>query len=140
MSAAAADLLSFADGRRFGTILADPPWRFQNKTGKVAPEHRRLSRYGTMSFEEIEALPVPNVAASISHLYLWCPNALLPQGLSVLQAWGLLTNPISSGIRSERMAVVTVAGSASTSAMSPSWYSLVRAAKMLGPARLGGAR
>lgn len=88
MSAAAADLLAFAGGRRFGTILADPPWRFQNKTGKVAPEHRRLSRYGTMSFEEIEALPVPEIAASVCHLYLWCPNALLPQGLSVLSAWG----------------------------------------------------
>jgi N6-adenosine-specific RNA methylase IME4 len=88
MSAAAADLLSFADGRRFGTILADPPWRFQNKTGKVAPEHRRLSRYGTMSFEEIEGLPIPDIAAPVCHLYLWCPNALLPQGISALQAWG----------------------------------------------------
>jgi len=88
MSTATADLLSFASGRQFRTILADPPWRFQNKTGKVAPEHRRLSRYGTMSFEEIEALPVPEIAAPVCHLYLWCPNALLPQGLSVLQAWG----------------------------------------------------
>jgi len=40
------DLVSFAAGRRFATILADPPWQFANKTGKVAPEHRRLSRYG----------------------------------------------------------------------------------------------
>lgn len=85
---AAANLRSFAAGRHFGTILADPPWRFQNKTGKVAPEHRRLSRYGTMSFDEIEALPVPDIAAPVCHLYLWCPNALLPQGLSVMQAWG----------------------------------------------------
>lgn len=84
----AADLLTFAGGRQFGTILADPPWRFQNKTGKVAPEHHRLSRYGTLSFDEIEALPVAELAAPISHLYLWCPNALLPQGLSVLKAWG----------------------------------------------------
>jgi N6-adenosine-specific RNA methylase IME4 len=74
--------------RTFGTILADPPWRFQNKTGKIAPEHRRLSRYGTLSFEEIEALPISDIAAPVSHLYLWCPNALLPQGLSVLQSWG----------------------------------------------------
>ena len=88
MSAAGADLLQFVGDRRFGTILADPPWRFQNKTGKVAPEHRRLSRYATLSFEEIEQLPVPDIAAPVSHLYLWCPNALLPQGLSVLQAWG----------------------------------------------------
>ena len=33
------DLIRFANGRHFGTILADPPWQFTNKTGKVAPEH-----------------------------------------------------------------------------------------------------
>lgn len=84
----AADLLHTVAKRQFRTILADPPWRFQNKTGKVAPEHRRLSRYGTLSLEEIAALPVQHIAAPVSHLYLWCPNALLPQGLSVLEAWG----------------------------------------------------
>lgn len=75
-------------GRHFATILADPPWRFQNRTGKVAPEHRRLSRYGTMDLSEIMALPVNEVTASTSHLYLWVPNALLPEGLAVMKAWG----------------------------------------------------
>lgn len=88
MTQAAADLLAFAGDRQFGTILADPPWRFQNKTGKVAPEHRRLSRYGTMSFEEIDSLPVSQLAAPVCHLYLWCPNALLPWGLRAMDAWG----------------------------------------------------
>lgn len=72
----------------FGTILADPPWRFTNRTGKVAPEHRRLSRYDTMTLADICALPVADAAASASHLYLWCPNALLREGLEVLAAWG----------------------------------------------------
>lgn len=81
-------LLKQTNGMRYGAILADPPWQFQNKTGKVAPEHRRLNRYSTMTLEEIKALPVPQVAAPTSHLYLWCPNALLPLGLSVLEAWG----------------------------------------------------
>lgn len=84
----AADLLQTVGKRQFGTILADPPWRFENKTGKVAPEHRRLSRYGTLSFEEIAALPVKHITVPVAHLYLWCPNALLPQGLAVLDAWG----------------------------------------------------
>jgi N6-adenosine-specific RNA methylase IME4/predicted CoA-binding protein/GNAT superfamily N-acetyltransferase len=70
------------------TILADPPWRFQNRTGKVAPEHRRLDRYDTMTTEAICALPVTDVVADAAHLYLWVPNALLPEGLSVLHAWG----------------------------------------------------
>ena len=72
----------------FQTILADPPWRFQNRTGKMAPEHKRLRRYETMSLEEICAMPVATHAAEQSHLYLWTPNALLPWGLEVLKAWG----------------------------------------------------
>ena len=72
----------------FSTILADPPWRFQNRTGKVAPEHRRLRRYRTMTLGEICEMPVAAHADIPAHLYLWVPNALLPQGLQVMQAWG----------------------------------------------------
>jgi len=75
---------------RYKTILADPPWRFQNRTGKVAPEHVRLRRYETMSIEEICALPVAAYADDPAHLYLWVPNALLPWGLRVMEAWGFL--------------------------------------------------
>ena len=85
---ATADLLATAAGRRFATIMADPPWRFQNSTGKVAPEHRRLNRYGTMTLDDIKALPLRQVAAETCHLYLWVPNALLPEGLAVMAAWG----------------------------------------------------
>ena len=73
---------------QYGTILIDPPWRFTNRTGKMAPEHRRLHRYPTMSFEEIAALPVGKIAAEKSHLYLWCPNALLSEALGIMKAWG----------------------------------------------------
>lgn len=82
------DLRKFVNGRRFGAILADPPWQFQNRTGKVAPEHRRLSRYSTMTLEQIQALPVVHAAAPVAHLYLWVPNALLPDGLRVMESWG----------------------------------------------------
>jgi N6-adenosine-specific RNA methylase IME4 len=75
-------------GRQFATILADPPWQFVNRTGKVAPEHRRLARYGTLALPEICALPVAECLAPMAHLYLWVPNALLPEGLQVLAAWG----------------------------------------------------
>lgn len=73
---------------KFGTILADPPWRFENRTGKIAPEHKRLSRYATMTLDEICALRVADLAADPAHLYLWVPNALLPDGLCVMKAWG----------------------------------------------------
>jgi N6-adenosine-specific RNA methylase IME4 len=73
---------------KFGTILLDPPWRFINRTGKVAPEHRRLSRYNTMSLEELEQLPIGELGQNQSHIYLWCPNALLAEGLHSLKTWG----------------------------------------------------
>src|SRR5689334_22023035 len=88
MSSAASDLLDLVGQRRFATILADPPWQFVNRTGKMAPEHRRLSRYGTMNLEEIMTLPVGSIVAPTAHLYLWVPNALLPDGLAVMKAWG----------------------------------------------------
>lgn len=88
MRSAGQDLQRFARNPSFGTILADPPWQFTNKTGKVAPEHKRLARYGTMKLDEILALPVADLAAPTAHLYLWCPNALLPEGLAVMKGWG----------------------------------------------------
>ena len=72
----------------YSTILVDPPWRFLNRTGKVAPEHRRLHRYQTMSFEEIGKLPVAKYAREKAHLYMWCPNALLPEALGIMKEWG----------------------------------------------------
>ena len=75
-------------GQKFSTVLADPPWQFANRTGKIAPEHRRLSRYGTMTLDEICALPVAQALHDTAHLYLWVPNALLPEGLAVMKAWG----------------------------------------------------
>ncbi|MDT8071035.1 MAG: MT-A70 family methyltransferase [Terriglobia bacterium] len=85
---AADDLNRFLAGRKFGTILVDPPWQFQNRTGKIAPEHKRLSRYATLTFDEIKTLPVMEAADEVCHLYLWVPNALLPWGIEVLNAWG----------------------------------------------------
>lgn len=73
---------------KFRTILADPPWQFQNRTGKMAPEHKRLARYSTMKLPEIMALPVDMISDTKAHLYLWVPNALLPEGLAVMKAWG----------------------------------------------------
>jgi N6-adenosine-specific RNA methylase IME4 len=72
----------------FKTILVDPPWRFTNRTGKIAPEHRRLMRYETLSFQEIAEIPVATYAADTAHLYLWTPNALLPEALKIMAAWG----------------------------------------------------
>ena len=82
------DFAQFARGRKFSTILADPPWQFSNRTGKMAPEHKRLSRYSTLDLEQILMLPVSEVTIEPAHLYLWTPNALLAEGLKVMAAWG----------------------------------------------------
>jgi N6-adenosine-specific RNA methylase IME4 len=82
------DLLTFCGRQRFRTIYCDPPWRFQNRTGKVAPEHKRLNRYATMTLDDIISLPVGEIADETAHLYLWVPNALLPEGLQVMASWG----------------------------------------------------
>ena len=82
------DLLQATGKHKFATVLADPPWQFQNRTGKMAPEHKRLSRYSTMSLEEIRNLPVEAICEDTAHLYLWVPNALLAEGMQVLESWG----------------------------------------------------
>ena len=95
----------FTQGKKYNTIYADPPWQFQNRTGKVAPEHKRLSRYSTMTVPEICRLPVAEAADEKSHLYLWVPNALLPEGLEVMRAWGFSykTNIIWEKVRKDGM-------------------------------------
>jgi N6-adenosine-specific RNA methylase IME4 len=84
----AQDFAKNVKDKSYGAILADPPWRFQNRTGKMAPEHKRLSRYTTLSMQEIKEIPVWLVAGQNSHLYLWVPNALIKEGLQVMESWG----------------------------------------------------
>jgi N6-adenosine-specific RNA methylase IME4 len=81
-------LRSFARGWKYETLLADPPWRFENRTGKMAPEHRRLARYDTMTLDDIATMPVSHTVDNGAHLYLWVPNALIAEGLHVMRAWG----------------------------------------------------
>ena len=102
-SDATSSLSAFVGQQQFSTVLADPPWRFTNRTGKMAPEHRRLSRYGTLGVDEIAALPVGPLVRDAAHLYLWVPNALLPDGLRVMEAWGFTykTNIVWRKIRKD---------------------------------------
>ncbi len=81
-------LRDYTAGKKYNTIYADPPWQFQNRTGKVAPEHKRLNRYETMPVTDIKAMSVSEISGEKAHLYLWVPNAMLPDGLAVMDAWG----------------------------------------------------
>jgi N6-adenosine-specific RNA methylase IME4 len=103
MSFAHRDFLQGFAGKKFGCIVADPPWQFQNRTGKVAPEHKRLARYSTMSLAEISSLPIKEILKPTAHLYLWVPNALLLEGLRVMDAWGFVykTNIVWQKVRKD---------------------------------------
>ncbi len=97
------DLLKSVGSKKFATVLADPPWQFQNRTGKMAPEHKRLQRYPTLSLQEIKDLPVEAIVEDTAHLYLWVPNALVAEGLQVMEHWGFTykTNLIWYKIRKD---------------------------------------
>jgi len=100
---AAKNFVKFTGQKKFKTILADPPWQFANRTGKMAPEHKRLNRYSTLPLKEICEIPVQDVSDDTAHLYLWVPNALLPYGLEVMKSWGFTykTNIIWHKIRQD---------------------------------------
>jgi N6-adenosine-specific RNA methylase IME4 len=75
------------DGRPYGVVLADPPWHFRVRSPKG--EGRSASRhYGVMSLDHIKALPVTDLAAADSALFMWVIDSMLPEALSVIHAWG----------------------------------------------------
>ncbi len=76
------DFLKACGNVGYSTILADPPWQFQNRTGKMAPEHHRLNRYSMMSLDDVKSFPVSSAAQANAHLYLWVPSALLREATS----------------------------------------------------------
>jgi N6-adenosine-specific RNA methylase IME4 len=71
-------------GHRWGTIYADPPWRYDNQATRSATRHH----YDTLSIEELCALPVKDIAAPNAHLHLWVTNAFLFDSAKLFEAWG----------------------------------------------------
>ena len=73
---------------QYKTIYADPPWRFENRTVRGAPEEKICVRYKTLTTEEVKNLNVAQFSADSSHLYLWTPVSMMQEGLEVMQSWG----------------------------------------------------
>lgn len=69
----------------FGLVYADPPWKYSFSKSR---SRRVENHYETMSLQEIKDLPVKDIAAVNSVLYLWATAPKLPQALEVLSAWG----------------------------------------------------
>jgi N6-adenosine-specific RNA methylase IME4 len=76
----------------YGTIVADPPWRIERSFGGANWRNGERDRpqldYGTMSLDEIKALPVGDIAAANAHVYVWTVTAYLHDTADVLKAWG----------------------------------------------------
>lgn len=77
----------------FRLIVADPPWRYSYSTRTSELDGTgwhgaQFKHYPTMTFAEIEALPVRDIAADNAVCALWIVNPLLPKCLKVLDAWG----------------------------------------------------
>ena len=86
------------------------------------------------------ALPIEQIAAPTAHLYLWCPNALLPDGVAVMDAWGFTYKSNIVWHKVRKTAGRTGAASASTSATSPSSSCSAYAAGMPAPSRPADGR
>ena len=69
---------------KYNVIYADPPWRYAQKGLQGAAERH----YPTMGIEELCALPVADLAAPDSVLFLWATFPQLPEALRLIKAWG----------------------------------------------------
>lgn len=74
-----------ASGQKFGTIYADPPWRYNNQGTRAATDNHYD---GDMSIDEICAMPIGELAADKCHLHLWTTNAFLFECPKIFDAWG----------------------------------------------------
>lgn len=68
----------------YSIIYADPPWRYTAKKVQGAAE----KHYPTMSIDELCALPVAEIAAPDSALFMWATFPQLPEALRLIKAWG----------------------------------------------------
>lgn len=73
--------------KKYGIIYADPPWHYRVYSKKGAGRSAE-SHYPTMTIEEIQALPVSELADKDCALFMWITFPLLKESLSVLSAWG----------------------------------------------------
>jgi len=71
-------------GEKFGTIYADPPWKYLNQATRSSTDNH----YDTMTVDDIAALPVNQLVADKAHLHLWTTNAFLFECPKILEAWG----------------------------------------------------
>ncbi len=78
------DAVASGEQRPFGCIYADPPWKY----GNSATRGNAHQHYPLMPTDDIVALPVGQLAAPRSHLWLWTTTTFRQDAVRVLEAWG----------------------------------------------------
>ena len=73
--------------RRYGVIYADPPWSFRNWSAKGTGRNA-VSHYDCLDLDSVAALPIADLAADNSALFLWAVDPLLPRAIDLMRAWG----------------------------------------------------
>lgn len=74
---------------KYRCIVIDPPWPMKKIEREERPNQGIELDYPTMSLEEIEALPIPDLSDEEGcHLYLWVTQKFLPAGLQLVEKWG----------------------------------------------------
>jgi N6-adenosine-specific RNA methylase IME4 len=79
--------MTFSKHRKYGAIYADPPWHFRNWSAKGTGRNA-ISHYDCLDFEALSTLPVRELAADDSVLFLWAVDPLLPRAFDLIRAWG----------------------------------------------------
>jgi N6-adenosine-specific RNA methylase IME4 len=83
-----ADKIRALPDKRYGVILADPPWRFEPYSRVTGMDRAAENHYPTSPLAEIKALDVESIAAADCVLFLWATAPMLPQAIEVMEAWG----------------------------------------------------
>jgi N6-adenosine-specific RNA methylase IME4 len=77
---------------RYRTIVADPPWAYERMVGRTiggGPGWQvRGLPYPSMTVDEIQSLPIPDLADSDARLFLWTTNRYMPAAFRLLSGWG----------------------------------------------------
>ena len=80
--------------KKYQTVLADPPWAFNQKGNYGAIHH-----YNLMSLDRIKAMPVSDLCEENAHCWLWVTNGTLRAGYDVLEAWGFTPRSVFTWVK-----------------------------------------
>jgi len=70
--------------KKYNIIYADPPWSYNGKL----PQRAKEQHYPVMPIKDICSIPVKDITADDSILFMWATFPLLQEGLDVIKSWG----------------------------------------------------